>query len=170
MTKGETFLAFKARFISAAIKGNVARSEWFFYLWSKITPNLRGPNLGFKHLWNNSFDKMVAHLTSYDMERRHNPSRVVTDSTTTYAARTRDTRRLLTMPTRSMYVPPATNLRLNPVRSASAAPRPSTTPALERKSTPGNCYNCSKPSHFANECPTPRVREIGAEIAKEEDF
>jgi hypothetical protein len=69
-----------------------------------------------------------------------------------------------------MYVPPATDSRPNPGRSASAAPRPSTTPAPERKSTPGNCYNCSKPGHFANECPTPRVREIGAEIAKEEDF
>jgi hypothetical protein len=59
------------------------------------------------------------------------------------------------MPTRSMYVPLATNLRLNPVHSVSAAPRPSTTLALERKSTPSNCYNYSKPSYFANKCPTP---------------
>jgi hypothetical protein len=74
------------------------------------------------------------------------------------------------MPTRSMYVPLATNLRLNPVCSTPAAPRPSTTLALERKLTPSNCYNCSKPSYFTNKCPTLQVREIGAEIAKEEDF
>jgi hypothetical protein len=30
--KGETFPAFKARFLSTAIKGAVARSEWAFYL------------------------------------------------------------------------------------------------------------------------------------------
>jgi hypothetical protein len=69
-----------------------------------------------------------------------------------------------------MYVPLATDSRLNPVCSASAAPRPSTTLALERKSTPSNCYNCGKLSHFANKCPTLQVREIGAKIAKEEDF
>jgi hypothetical protein len=59
------------------------------------------------------------------------------------------------MPTRSMYVPLVTNLRLNPVRSVSTVLRPFTTLALERKSTPSNCYNCSKPSYFANKCPTP---------------
>jgi hypothetical protein len=128
MTEGENFPAFKARFISAAIKGVVPRSEWFFHLWSKITPALRGPNLAFKYLWDNSFDKMVTHLSAYDMERRHNLSGVVSDSTTTQAAKARDPRRPLTVPMRPMYVPLATNLRPNTFRSASTAPRPSVTP------------------------------------------
>jgi hypothetical protein len=38
MERNESFLAFKAKFISAAVKGFVARLEWFFYLWEKITP------------------------------------------------------------------------------------------------------------------------------------
>jgi hypothetical protein len=46
--KGETFPSFKAKFLSAAIKGSVSKTEWPFYLWEKITPSLRVPNLGFK--------------------------------------------------------------------------------------------------------------------------
>jgi len=68
MREDETFALFKARFLSAAVKGEVPRSEWFHYLWSKITPSLRIPNLGFKHLWDNSFNQMVEHLTAYDTE------------------------------------------------------------------------------------------------------
>ena len=73
MNSTETFPTFKARFLSAAIKGKVARTEWYFYLWQKITPQLRMPNLSSKRWWNNSFDEMVAHLTAYDMERRNGP-------------------------------------------------------------------------------------------------
>ena len=73
MDKRESFPAFKARFISAAIKGSVSRSEWPFYLWEKITSNLRVPNLGFRRSWGNSFEQMVEHLTAYDMERRNAP-------------------------------------------------------------------------------------------------
>jgi hypothetical protein len=34
----ETFLEFKACFQSAAITGQVAKSEWFQYMWNKLTP------------------------------------------------------------------------------------------------------------------------------------
>ncbi len=71
MEKNETFPAFKARFLSAAIKGQVPRSEWFHYLWSKITPALRTPNLGFKRQWNDSFELMVEHLTAFAVEDNH---------------------------------------------------------------------------------------------------
>lgn len=66
----ESFPTFKARFLSAAIKGQVPQSEWCHYLWIKITPSIRIPNLGFKHLWRNSFENMVEHLTAYDAEER----------------------------------------------------------------------------------------------------
>lgn len=69
MGEDDAFVLFKARFLSAAVRGQVPRSEWFHYLWTKITPGLRVPNLGFKRLWDNSFEQMVEHLTAYDMER-----------------------------------------------------------------------------------------------------
>jgi hypothetical protein len=37
----ETFLEFKAKFISLATQGKVAPSEWSFYYWEKITGKLR---------------------------------------------------------------------------------------------------------------------------------
>lgn len=74
MDRSETFPAFKARFLSAAIKGRVNKEEWFFYLWEKITPSLRVPNLVVKATWHNSFEKMVFYLTAFDMERRNAPA------------------------------------------------------------------------------------------------
>ncbi|ELR09661.1 hypothetical protein GMDG_08700 [Pseudogymnoascus destructans 20631-21] len=37
----ETFPEFKARFQSAAITGQVSESEWFQYMWNKLTPQFR---------------------------------------------------------------------------------------------------------------------------------
>jgi hypothetical protein len=71
MGEDESFASFKARFLSAAVKGQVPKSEWFHYLWTKISPTLRVQNIGFKQQWKNSFDDMVAHLTAYNMELAH---------------------------------------------------------------------------------------------------
>jgi hypothetical protein len=79
MERGETFLSFKAKFLSAAIKGSVSKSEWSFYLWEKITPSLRVPNLGFKRSWKDEFALMVEHLTAFDMERRNTPVTAILD-------------------------------------------------------------------------------------------
>lgn len=73
MDKNETFSTFKARFLSAAIKGQVPQSEWFHYLWVKLTPALRMPNLGFKRQWNDKFELMVEHLTAFDNEKNQAP-------------------------------------------------------------------------------------------------
>lgn len=170
MGRKETFTEFKAHFISAAVKGSVSRPEWFFYLWEKITPALRAPNLGFKHLWAGSFEKMVQHLTAFDMERRNaplgtysetRPSQALALSTKQNPRPNREFRPR-TYDTRPDPAP-------TPYRAYSSTPRPaSKTPAPDNV-TPGNCYHCGKPGHYANDCPVPRVREIQAEIEDYED-
>ncbi|KAH7554700.1 hypothetical protein BM1_07361 [Bipolaris maydis] len=142
MEKKETFPEFKARFISAAVKGSVSRLEWFFYLWEKITPALRMPNLGFKHLWAGSFEKMVQHLTAFDMERRNTLFGLPSDHrpnsglpSTKQNPRPNREYRPRSYDTRPDSVP-------TPPRAVSSTLRlPSKTPDPE-KANYNNCYNC----------------------------
>jgi hypothetical protein len=71
----ETFAEFTARFRSMAVLGKVSEADWFYYLWDKITPQLREASTSSKHLWNHSFHQMVVSLTSIDLERRRNSDR-----------------------------------------------------------------------------------------------
>ena len=86
----ETFPEFKARFQSAAIKGNVSKSEWFFYMWEKLYHPLQIETRGLKMNWNGSYDAMVKHLTFIEMERQRSfgksASRSQTDKKTTTTA------------------------------------------------------------------------------------
>ncbi|KAF1946955.1 hypothetical protein EJ02DRAFT_450284, partial [Clathrospora elynae] len=101
MEKGETFTSFKAKFLSAAIKGTVAKLEWSFYLWEKITPLLRVPNLGFRRSWKDEFAPMVEHLTAFDMERRNTPVTATSDSSKTTPHRQLADKKPDPIPTRS---------------------------------------------------------------------
>jgi hypothetical protein len=99
--KGETFPAFKAKFLSAAIKGSVSKLEWSFYLWEKITPSLQVPNLGFKRSWKDEFAPIVEHLTAFDMERRNTPVTAISDPSKTTPYRQHSDKGLKQLLTRS---------------------------------------------------------------------
>jgi hypothetical protein len=70
MKKWESFTDFKSRFLDKAIKGLVSESEWFFYMWSKITPELQAIARPAKLSWKGKHQKMIRHLTSIDSDRR----------------------------------------------------------------------------------------------------
>ncbi|KAF2726612.1 hypothetical protein EJ04DRAFT_571111 [Polyplosphaeria fusca] len=169
MDQNETFPAFKARFISAAVKGRVTKEEWFFFMWEKVTPSLRTPNLGFKISWEGSFDKMVSHFTAYDSERRSPPNRLQTKMAPTPPSQTstvkrKDNKDKNCAPThRTMYVPQkesSPTLLRERSRTAPPASQP----------TPDACYNYRKVGHYASSCPEPWVREIAIEDELEEDW
>ncbi|OAF58052.1 hypothetical protein VC83_05424 [Pseudogymnoascus destructans] len=54
----ETFPEFKARFQSAAIIGQVSESEWFQYMWNKLTPQFRSCVAIIKNQWNGDYQTM----------------------------------------------------------------------------------------------------------------
>ncbi|OBT59928.1 hypothetical protein VE03_10718, partial [Pseudogymnoascus sp. 23342-1-I1] len=60
----ETFSEFKARFQSAAITGHVTESEWFRYMWNKLTPHFRSRMAVVKSQWEANYQHMVRELTA----------------------------------------------------------------------------------------------------------
>jgi hypothetical protein len=194
MRDNETFPEFKARFLSLAIQGKVSESEWFFYLWEKISDRLRYAAGPVKILWNNSFPMAIQHLTSLDRERRAITQRSFDKpKTTSTVKRTTTTGTPSGVVQRSTYrsstarpFAPSSGTNQNSnlvVRSTTPGGRPAfvgqrpdtarqTTPAPNNRAASGQepiCYGCGKTGHFRSECPQgPLVKEIAGDDPDEE--
>ncbi|ELR10100.1 hypothetical protein GMDG_04500 [Pseudogymnoascus destructans 20631-21] len=151
----ETFPEFKARFQSAAITGQVNESEWFRYMWNKLTPQFRSRVAVIKSQWKGDYYTMVRELTAFDQERRRNnelsplPALARTSTRSTDTAKASASKPMRTTPapfTRTTFLPkPAI-----PERVRTAVP-----------AAPGNCFKCGKPGHFQDKCPlNATVKEI----------
>jgi hypothetical protein len=176
MERGETFPSFKTKFLSAAIKGAVSKSEWSFYLWEKITPSLRVPNLGFKCSWKGEFAPMVEHLTAFDMECQNTPITATSDLSKTTPHCQNANKRLEQLPHRSgtqileqsqqqTTVSCTTPFQPSPGTNRAPLLTPPTSQPLQSSSSG---YNCGKTGHFSKDCPMPRVREIEVEAEEQE--
>ena len=66
----ETFPKFKARLQNAAIQGKVHDSEWFRYMWNKLTPQLRSASAMGKLQWDDNGLIMVRQLNCLRRETK----------------------------------------------------------------------------------------------------
>lgn len=160
----ETFPEFKARFQSAAITGQVTESEWFRYMWNKLTPQFRSRVAIIKNQWRGDYHTMVRDLTAFDQERRRNnelnplAGSARTSTRPTDQVKASSSKPIRATPpvfTRTPFLPkPAAPER---VRTAVAAPS-------------GNCFKCGKPGHFQDKCPlNATVKEIDRNDAEAEE-
>lgn len=187
MKDTETFPEFKASFISLAIDAQVAKTEWFHYLWNKITDTLRIASYTSKRSWNNDFSQMVEHLTEIDYERKSIKksfaSKTIQSSQRPVvevpSATNRPSYKSSTaQPSSSSFVPNQKfHYKLSPEQThRSSAPVRTTVNAAARQ-TPSDerlCYSCGKPGHMKSDCPQiPSVREVdlvdaNLDVVKEE--
>ncbi|ELR05193.1 hypothetical protein GMDG_07234 [Pseudogymnoascus destructans 20631-21] len=127
----KTFPEFKARFQSAAITGQVSESEWFRYMWNKLTPQFCSR----EQRRNNELNPLPALART---------STRTTD--TAKASASKPTRTTPALFTQTAFLP---KLAI-PERVRTAVPAPS-----------GNCFKCGKPAHFQDKCPlNATVKEI----------
>jgi hypothetical protein len=177
----ETFTEFKARFQNAAIQGQVTRSEWFRFMWNKLTPQLRSASAMQKLQWNGEYHTMIRQLTAFDSERRRNAelnpnslkitgtsrkSPMVNTGTSSY----KPTKPLRTGVSFTRTLPnTATRVEFpgkSPDKPNNIDRTKSSTPAAA-----GNCYRCGKPGHFQDKCPlNPGIQKIdGADSEDDEE-
>jgi hypothetical protein len=152
----ETFPEFKARFQSAAITGQVTESEWFRYMWNKLTPQFRSRVVVIKNQWKGDYYTMVRDLTAFDQERRRNNElNPLLGSVRTNSTRSTDQAKASS--SKPVRAPPPTFTR------TPFLPKPAM-PERVRTAVPavsGNCFKCGKLGHFQDKCPlNATIKEI----------
>jgi hypothetical protein len=172
---GETFPEFKARFQSSAIKGQVSESEWFSYMWNKLTPAMRSGSAILKKQWKGDYYLMVEDLTFYDAERRRNAELNPSSFQKPESSR----RTTIPSPTsKPTFQPRVGYSSVRPTPGAASpyvrkSDKPTTTQPERLRSAPptGNCYQCGKPGHFKDQCPlNPSVKRIDGDDSETEEI
>ena len=161
----ESFAEFRGRFTSMAVLGAIPDSELFYYMWEKITPQLRASAAVQKRSWNHSLSAMTADLLALDKEKRRNAELslisgragvpVVPTIKKVYPILARSK----TKPSIPTRVPTATP----PPRQFSTQPTALQPERFKTESRPvsSTCFRCGKPGHFATSCPNlPAIKEI----------
>ena len=161
----ETFAEFKGRFTSMAILGEIPESELFFYMWEKITPQLRSAAATMKRGWNRNLSEMTADLLALDKERRRNAE--LQSMTSKASVATVVPKKVpYPKPTPKPFIPSRVSSAILPPRPTTQSPAREDRPKTDTKQTPVPiCYNCGKPGHWKSNCPSmPTVKEIEAQM------
>ncbi|ELR08132.1 hypothetical protein GMDG_02954 [Pseudogymnoascus destructans 20631-21] len=105
----------------------VTESEWFRYMWNKLTPQFRSRIAIIKNQWNGDYQTMVRELTAFNQEFCRNNELNPLPALARTSTHTTDT--------------------------AKASASKPTEPHPLFPGSSGNCFKCGKPGHFQNKCP-----------------